>query len=91
MADTRLLYQSICQLTLSLHWLTPPYKALDPSALGNWATYWSIIVTGLRKDALLKALLLGSKQKATILVKTFGTLCVLGEGNVIQVDPLPPR
>ena len=90
MADTRLLYQSICQLTLSLHWLTPPYKALDPSALGNWATYWSIIVTGLRKDALLKALLLGSKQKATILVKTFGTLCVLGEENVIQVDPLPP-
>ena len=31
-----------------------PYKALDPSALGNWATYWSIIVTGSRKDALLK-------------------------------------
>ena len=26
----------------------------------------------------------------TILVKTFGTLCVLGEENVIQVDPPPP-
>ena len=27
---------------------------------------------------------------ATILVKTFGTLCVLGEENVLQVDPPPP-
>ena len=27
---------------------------------------------------------------ATILVKTFGTLCVLGEENVLQVDPTPP-
>ena len=27
----------------------------------------------------------------TILVKTFGTLCVLGEENVIHVDPLSPR
>ena len=27
---------------------------------------------------------------ATILVTTFGTLCVLGEENVIQVDPPPP-
>ena len=26
---------------------------------------------------------------STILVKTFGTLCVLGVENVIQVDPLP--
>ena len=26
----------------------------------------------------------------TILVKTFGTLCVLGEENVIKVDPPPP-
>ena len=89
--DTRLLYRSICQLTLSLHRSTcTHHKTLDLSALGNWAIYWSIIVRWLRKDALLKALLLGSKQKATILVKTFGTLCVLGEENVIQVDPLPP-
>ena len=29
-------------------------------------------------------------SQATILVKTFGTLCVLGEENVIQVDPPPP-
>ena len=28
---------------------------------------------------------------STILVKTFGTLCVLGVENVIQVDPLPPE
>ena len=27
---------------------------------------------------------------ATILVKTFGTLCVLGEENVLQVDSPPP-
>ena len=27
---------------------------------------------------------------ATILVKTFGTRCVLGEENVLQVDPPPP-
>ena len=66
-----------------------PYKTLDPSARGNWAIYWSVIVRWLRKDALFKALLLGRKQKATILVKTFGTLCFLGEENIIQVDPLP--
>ena len=67
-----------------------PYKTLDLSALGNWAIYWSIIVRRLRKDALFKALLLRSKLKATILVKMFGTLCILGEENVIRVDPLPP-
>ena len=30
------------------------------------------------------------KQDPTILVKTFGTLCVLGEENVVQVGPPPP-
>ena len=29
-------------------------------------------------------------RDSTILVKTFGTLCVSGEENVIQVDPPPP-
>ena len=31
-----------------------------------------------------------SEALPTILVKTFGTLCVLGDENVIQVDPPPP-
>ena len=31
-----------------------------------------------------------SGRTLTILVKTFGTLCVLGEENVIKVDPPPP-
>ena len=31
-----------------------------------------------------------SEALPTILVKTFGTLCVLGDENVIQGDPLPP-
>ena len=31
-----------------------------------------------------------SEALPTILVKTFGTLCVLGDENVIQVDPSPP-
>ena len=31
-----------------------------------------------------------SEALPTILVKTFGTLCVLDDENVIQVDPLPP-
>ena len=30
------------------------------------------------------------ENQTTILVKTFGTLCVSGEENVIQVDPPPP-
>ena len=30
------------------------------------------------------------ENQTTILVKTFGTLCVSSEGNVIQVDPPPP-
>ena len=30
-----------------------------------------------------------SFYKPTILVKTFGTLCVSGKENVIEVDPLP--
>ena len=29
-------------------------------------------------------------HEPTILIKTFGTLCVLGDENVIQVDPPPP-
>ena len=29
-------------------------------------------------------------RDSTILVKTFGTLCVSGEENVIQVHPPPP-
>ena len=29
-------------------------------------------------------------RDSTILVKTFGTLCVSGEENVIQVDPPSP-
>ena len=33
---------------------------------------------------------LSGKWQTTILVKTFGTLCILGEENVIQVDPPPP-
>ena len=28
--------------------------------------------------------------RATILAKKFGTLCVLGEEHVVQVDPLSP-
>ena len=32
-----------------------------------------------------------SEALPTILVKTFGTLCVLGDENVIQVDHPPPR
>ena len=31
-----------------------------------------------------------SEALPTIPVKTFGTLCVLGDENVIQVDPPPP-
>ena len=31
-----------------------------------------------------------SEALPTILVKTFGTLCVLGDENVIQVDHQPP-
>ena len=31
-----------------------------------------------------------SEALPTILVKTFGTLCVLGDENVIQVDHPPP-
>ena len=33
---------------------------------------------------------LSGKWQTAILVKTFETLCVLGEENVIQVDPTPP-
>ena len=32
-----------------------------------------------------------SRRVTTILLKTFGTLCVSGEENVIQVDPRPPE
>ena len=38
-----------------------------------------------------KKLWYSCSQSPTILVKTFGTLRVLGEENVIQVDSLPPE
>ena len=38
-----------------------------------------------------KKLWLSCSQSPTILVKTFGTLRVLDEENVIQVDSLPPE
>ena len=71
-----------CLVKYSAHFV--PYFSFKQRDTGE-IRYFSSFVISIN----LYHVKCGDGRQPTILVKTFRTLCVLGEENVIQVDPLP--